>query len=277
MQVGPIAARPKLAATLLAATLLATLGASAALLTPTEAHAQRRSRSRAGAPASHEAEAPEVTRARELFREGVGLVGEHQLEAAEARFREALTLHEAPAIHFNLASVLFEQRRYPEAEAENARALGAAELPEAVRQAAEELRAAIASHAGQLRISRVGDAEGASVAIDGYTLEAPELEVPVAPGAHVVTASLDERELARRDVEIVAGTRRTIELGTIAAALPPAEPLDASVDQEVWFWPVVAGGAALVVAIGVGIGVAAASGPEGPVEGNFMPGVIRWP
>jgi hypothetical protein len=51
-----------------------------------------------------------------------------------------------------------------------------------------------------------------------------------------------------------------------------------SIDQEDWFWPVVAGGGVLVVAIiGVSVGVAATSGTEGPVQGNFTPGVITWP
>jgi hypothetical protein len=32
----------------------------------------------------------------------------------------------------------------------------------------------------------------------------------------------------------------------------------------------------VVTVVAVSVGVVATSGTEGPVEGNFMPGVIRW-
>src|SRR5687767_2246374 len=53
--------------------------------------------------------------ARTLFAEGVAFVSEGHFEQAEARFREALALHDAPSIRANLASALYEQGEYREA------------------------------------------------------------------------------------------------------------------------------------------------------------------
>lgn len=253
-------------ATLLACLVVTTLGASSA-------EAQRRRR-----PAAPQTtDTAETDRARSLFAEGVSLVAESRFADAESRFREALAIRDAPAIRYNLASVLYEQGEYPEAQLENERALAAEAVPDAVRTAAMELRGHIAERAAYVTFELVGPATGGSISVDGYVLTQPGLEVPLSPSSHTVVVTLSGAEVARREVEVPTGEHRTVVVGETSVAQTPVVP-GRSIDQEDWFWPVVAGGGVLVVAvIGVSVGVAATSGTEGPVQGNFTPGVITWP
>lgn len=242
--------------------------------TPATSLAQRHRA--AAAPSTDTAE---TDRARSLFAEGVSLVGESHFEEAEARFRQALAIRDAPAIRYNLASVLYEQGEYPEAQVENERALAASDVPAAVRTAAEELRGHLAERAAYVRIELAGAATGGSISVDGYVLTQAGLEIPVSPAQHTLVVTLHGDEVARRELEIATGEHRIVTLGEAAMTTDPEQTASSgrSIDQEDWFWPVVIGGGVLVVAIvGVGVGVAASSGTEGPVEGNFTPGVIRW-
>jgi hypothetical protein len=238
------------------------------------ASAQRRSRR----AAPQTTDTAETDRARSLFAEGVELVAESRFEEAEARFRQALAIRDAPAIRYNLASVLYEQGEYPEAQVENERALAAENVPAAVQTAAGELRAHIAERAAYVRFELAGAATGGSISVDGYVLTQPGLEVPISPAAHTVLVTLRGEEVARRQLEVPTGEHRVITLGESAVTEEtPGAGAGRSIDQEDWFWPVVAGGGVLVVTIvAVSVGVAATSGTEGPVEGNFTPGVIRW-
>ena len=95
----------------------------APMLAPTQAHAQRRRRRDASptTPTATAAADESTTRARTLFAEGVRFASRREFEQAEASFREALALRDAPAIRYNLASVLFEQGEYSEALTHNAR------------------------------------------------------------------------------------------------------------------------------------------------------------
>lgn len=243
------------------------------------ASAQRRTRGRAAEAQS--TDTAETDRARSLFAEGVELVAEQQFSQAEARFRQALAIRDAPAIRYNLASVLYEQGHYPEAQLENERALAAESVPPAVRTAAEELRGHIGERAAYVRFELQGAATGGSISVDGYVLTQPGLEIPLSPTtAHAVVVSLRGEEVARREVALPSGEHRVVPLGDEPTdeRLPVEGGPSRSLDQEDWFWPVVGGGAAaIVVIVAVSVGVAASSGTEGPVEGNFMPGVIRWP
>jgi len=228
--------------------------------------------------AAQAAPAPDVAavdRARSLFAEGVELVAATQFAEAEVRFREALSLRAAPAIRYNLASVLYEQGEYPEANTLNEAVLADEEAPAPVREAATQLRAQIAERAGYARLELEGVAIGDVVTIDDYTIVNPGFEIPVSPAPHVVVVTRDGVEIARRELQVDQGAHRVVVLvsPTESAGVPGR-----SIDQEDWFWPVIGGSAvAVVVVIGVVVGVAATSGTEGPVEGNFMPGVIRWP
>ena len=253
----------------------------ASALGPETATAQRRAGRRRAPAAAPTAEVDSPTeQARSLFGEGVALASRAQFAEAEERFRSALALRDAPAIRYNLASVLFEQGEYPEAQLENELALAADALPEQVQTVAEELRRHIAERAAFVRFELVGDAAGGTVRIDGFALAHPGLEIPITPTTpHTVTVTAGDEEVARREVEVPLGERRIVSLGQIRAAVevPPPPPVARSIDQEEWFWPAVAGGGLFVVTVvAVSVGVAATSGTEGPIEGNFTPGVIRW-
>lgn len=220
--------------------------------------------------------------ARTLFQEGVQLVQEERWEEAEARFRQALENRDAPAVRYNLASVLVEQNELPEAAALIASVLADETTPENIRALATELRTHVDERAGYVRVE-VSGAPDPSVALDGYTLPDRSAEVPLAPGAHVATASRGELELARAELEIATGEHRVVQLDArepepeaeaVAEAPVPAheEPLE----EQWWFWTAIGGG---VVVVAVVIGVVAATadgGVQSPVQGNFEPGVLRW-
>lgn len=262
-----------LASLVLAAAMLLGSGASSA-------HAQRRGR-RAPATTSTSATAsPSATdRARALFQEGVGLVAEGQLAEAEDRFRQALALHDAPAIRYNLASVLFEQGELPEAAALDASVLADASAPASVRTAATQLREHLEEHAGWARFELEGGNEGVTFVIDGTPIADAHVEVPVAARSHEVVAMRGDQEVARRTFDAEAGVHRLhrVSLPIATPEAPVVAAHSSALEDQDWFWPAVAGGSiVVVVTAGILIGVAA-SGTETPVSGNFSPGVITWP
>lgn len=266
----------RISAAILAALVL---GATSA---PTRATAQESGAQESGAQDAVAQDAAErrVDRARTAFADGVALVQTQRFAEAEALFREALALRDAPAIRYNLASVLFEQGEYPEALVHADAALADASAPPAVREPAAALRTQIAERAGYARVELTG--AGAAVAIDGYALRDPAAEIPLAPGAHEASASRDDRVLARQRFEIATGEHRVVELDTsepepIAADVGPID--DAApppLHEEWWFWTAIGGGV-VVVALVVGIAVGVSSGGvEQPLAGDFEPGVLRW-
>lgn len=248
----------------------------------TTAQAQRRRRRETPtttAPATPAAD-ESTTRARALFAEGVRFASAHDFEQAEARFREALALRDAPAIRYNLASVLFEQGEYSEALIHNTRVVGDAGAPPEVRESAHQLDRQIASHAAYLRVAEGAVPAGATVTIDGFTVDAPTLETPVAPGHRTLRITGAEGEVVfERALDLTSGERHILGLELLEHHQAPVADTTPghSIDQEEWFWPVVGGGAGLVVVIVVVASVASAPPQvEGPISGNFSPGVIRW-
>jgi tetratricopeptide (TPR) repeat protein len=218
-----------------------------------------------------------VDRARTLFTDGVSYVAQERYPEAESRFREALELRDAPAIRYNLASVLFEQGEYPEARVHVDRVLADGAAPGEIRDHANELRGQIAARAGWVRIEASGVVEGAFVAIDGYRLPDLESEHAVAPGAHVATASFGSREAARTEFEVATGDHRTVELGgdgeSDGAAASSAG--EAPLHEQWWLWTAIGGGV-VVIAVVVGVAATSSGGVESPVVGNFEPGLLRW-
>lgn len=220
-----------------------------------------------------------VERARTVFADAVALVEQQRYPEAEELFREALALRDAPAIRYNLASVLFEQGEYPEARALADLVLADATTPDGVREHAREMVAQLEARAGHARIEVLGGE--AAVAIDGYAVPDLSRELPLAPGEHVATASRGEGEVARAELAIATGEHRVVTLHVSGAdadpeprAEAPAPPL--RLEEQWWFWTAIGGGVA-AVAIVIGI-VAAASGGgvEAPIQGSFEPGVLRW-
>lgn len=232
------------------------------------------------APAGADPDARTV-RARALFAEGVAAVEAQNLAGAEAAFRGALELRDAPTIRYNLALVLFKRDAFPEAVANNDAVLRDTTATAELRAQAESLRGQIAELAGYARIDLRGSA-GATVALDGYGVGDLGAEVALAPGAHVATATQAGREVARAEATLVTGQHATIVLE--APALAPVtleepveqdESVEAPLLQQWWFWTAIGGGV-VILAVILGVVIASSGDVEPPIQGNFQPGVLQW-
>lgn len=224
-------------------------------------------------------------RARALFARGLACVEEHETACAEESFRQALALRDSPAIRYNLASALVELRRHPEA-ARLARSVVEDEsAPAELRQHSQALLDQLVGEAGTLQIRLEGSTEGASVQVDGDPIpEAQRQAVLVAPGTRAVTALRGGALVAREDAQVERGAvvPVTLTIGPspeeLAAAtsvdLGPAEP---GIHEDWRFWAAVGGGVAAAVVVVVVVAVAAGGGGvEAALEGNYVPGVLRW-
>jgi hypothetical protein len=237
------------------------------------------------APATaHAQDAAATARARELFAEGVELTSAGQLEDAEARFREALALRDAPAIRYNLASVLFQQEEYPEAHAEAQAVVADESSPRDIRRHATTLLSQIESRAGYARITLRGSA---TVDVVGWVLTDPDAEVPLAPGTHTATATRDGEAVAHADATVQTGDHRVVTLDAGAAQalfaeeadeVPPqaiAASGDGPITDQWWFWTGIAATAVGIAVVVTAVAVSNA-GVEAPVPGNYDPGVLRF-
>jgi hypothetical protein len=218
--------------------------------------------------------------ARGLFGEGVALVAERRFAEAEAKFREALALHDAPSIRANLASALYEQGEYPEAFTLATGVAGDETAPEASRESVRLLLEQIRAQAGYVHVE--GLPEGGQVAIDELVIPEPASETPVAPGAHVATLTQEDVERARRPFEVATGDHLalTFEIeppAPVEEPVLPSPPPEPPLVEQPWFWGTIGGAVVLVaVAVGVGIAVGTSGGMEPALEGDFEPGVLRW-
>lgn len=226
-----------------------------------------------------------VARAREAFARGIACVEQHETACAERAFREALALRDAPTVRYNLASALYDLGRYPEAARLATSVAADAEAPEDVRAHAQTLLEQMRAEGAAVSVALEGATDGVSIHLDGEEVPASQhAEILVAPGARVVTAQREGAEVARRELSLTAGSREEVTL-TIAPtpeAVAAHEPIDeapagAPLHEDPTFWAVVGGAAAVVVAVVLIAAIAAAaSGVEGPIEGNYEPGVLRW-
>jgi len=226
-------------------------------------------------------------RARALFAEGVELVEQQRWEEAAARFRQTLELKPAPAVRYNLASALYSAGQVTEAEVLVDGVLDDPETDETIRAHAQDLQGVMRDEAGMLRVELAGSASGSTVAVDGYEL--PEnrvgIDVAAAPGAHVVTATRDGREVARQEATVAVGQTTNVRLEvapapatTAAAGLAGSaddEPSDPSMLEDWRLWAAI-GATAAVIVVTVVLLATTTGGTEDPVEGNFEPGVLRW-
>lgn len=213
-------------------------------------------------------------RARTLFRDGAAAAGEGRFTEAERLFREALELHDAPAIRYNLASVLVELGLYPEAREMALSLISGSDVPAELREHARELRAHVDAQAGFAQIVTDGETD---VMVDGRRVRDLSESLYLSPGEHVATGVRREAEVARVTFEIVTGETRRVELLGEDPSDPPSDR-DPELHEQWWFWAAIGGGAAVLIGIIAGVAVAASSPPgmESPIEGNFEPGVLRW-
>jgi hypothetical protein len=223
-----------------------------------------------------------VARARALFAEGVERVSVRDLPGAEERFRAALALRDAASIQYNLASVLFEQGELTEAHALADAAAGDPTSSAEVREHARALREQIERGAGFLDVDTGG--LFVTLTVDGYEVTSLTRPVPISAGAsHEVVGRLDGVEWLREPIQVEAGEHHAVSYPVDDSGAGPVdegetEPVaggEPPLVENPFLWAGVGGGAALLLGVVIGAAVAS-SGTEAPVEGNFMPGVLRW-
>ena len=238
----------------------------------------------AEAEAEAEVEADPRDRARALFGEGVACVEAEDWTCAEARFREALELVDAPAVRYNLASAVFEQGRYPEADRLARQVLANPETPEQIHTHATTLRQQIQERAVRAHIVLEGAPPGAEVRVDGEAVPAAEwAEVPLSAGSHRVSVHDGDELVSERTVEAIDGEPLAVEITVVATPDEITDPgdggggrFDTAIFEDPIFWAIAGGSVALVVIIIIVVAVAASSGTEEPIVGDYDPGVITW-
>ena len=217
---------------------------------------------------------------------------------AEDRFRRALSLHASPVLSYNLASALVEQGKLVDAFEALSRASFEDMTGAELRTAASALRDKLARRIGHVTVSVVGLAPDDRVWLDDHLLFSAQLGTPVAanPGKHQLRLERRGRTVAQKKVVLDDGERRLVELSGVAAyrggivqpvaasSFEASYRYDARAERDDrpaltsrwWFWT---GAALLVVAAGVGIGIAASSGgsprSEQPFVGNIPPGSVQ--
>lgn len=187
---------------------------------------------------------------REAFVAGTQALEENRLDGARQLFEQAYAESGNPAALFNVARTLLATGRYVDAIAAVDRLLEAhpdlsAELRDPAVETRDQARARLA------RIVLIFEPPTPALRLDGREAR-PEGEPPTLaldPGTHYLVASRDGAAPFRWEGELAAGEVRPLRLDLDAP--------DSTSGGEVWPW-LVAGGALLVVAAAVAIGVAIA-------------------
>lgn len=240
-----------------------------------------------------------LAEARGLFQRGVALADQQQYTAAAQRFREALAIHYAPAVAYNLAAALFELREYDTSFDLVQTVLRDATTSAELRPRAQKLEQALSSHVARLTVLASSTrAEDVVVRVDGERLDPGLLGAPraVKPGTHHVSAEREGERVSERAIEVPANTSVIVDVSLIvtdpaatpAAATPaPVIVVQAAPERRddgqarrkrIRLWSGIAAGA---VALGAGVALALIltrddpASPE-PTQGDFMPGVLTW-
>ncbi|UJR82960.1 hypothetical protein [Sandaracinus amylolyticus] len=248
----------------------------------------------AGAQAQSGSGASLTGAARDLFRDGMQAAEAGRWEDARAAFERSYELAPRDSTLLNLAVALGQTgrlvaaieayRRFLARADETTRAQGEAHARDAV--------AALEARIAHVSLTVRGLEEGDVVALDEVEIAhaAMGLDLPVDPGAHVVTVTRDGRECARRALELAESARRDLELVAMCPPPPPiepeleltptpVEPEDQSEDPAPWIALGVGAGAAVIAGIVIAAVVVASQGPRdpGPFMGNLGPGSFPAP
>lgn len=252
----------------------------------------------ASATAATEPSAAGLEQARALFQRGVALADQGQFAPAAQRFREALAIHYAPPVAYNLAAALFELKQYDECFQHVQTVLRDSSTNEALRERAQKLERSLTPHVARLTVTASGSAEGdLLVRLDDQLLDRALLGAPqaVKPGVHKLSTERHGQRVSERDVEVPEGTAVIVDLSLILAeatsprAVAEAAEADAATrantardDHErkrrIWLWSGVAAGA-VVVATGVVLAVLLSRKEptsRDAAQGDFTPGVLTW-
>lgn len=228
----------------------------------------------------------DVARARELFIEGVALTDRGEFSQAAERFEQALELHVAPTIRYNLAANYVQLDRRSEAAEQLDLLLADAETEEDLRTRGQQMLSEIEPQIGVISIDTSTLAPGATVTVEGRVIPVDQIDLPLRsePGSYAVVATIDGEEVARSTAEVTAGataevtlepTRSEVETSIVASTGDDEEtPLIR--DWRLWVG-VGAGVAAIVIAVAVGVAVGGQDEFEDPIQGNMTPGMLTWP
>lgn len=223
--------------------------------------------------------------ARELFRDGVQAAEEGRWEEARDAFERSYELAPRDATLLNLAVAQTETGRLV-AAIETYRRFTARADARTLRRFGADADAAIT--ALEARLAKVsvtvrGLVEDDLVELDGAPVAhaALGIDLPVDPGAHVVTVERAGRECLRTSVELEEASRRDLELVVTCPTfeievdeLPVAPPPE---DPTPWIALGVAGGLAVVAAVIVGVVVATTPGEPSLFSGNVGRGFYELP
>ena len=256
-----------------------------------QAHAQAQS--------SVEPSGDGLEQARTLFQRGVALADQGQFAAAAQRFREALAIHYAPPVAYNLAAALFELKQYDESYQHVQTVLRDDSSNAALRERAQKLERSLNAYVARLTVmsSSSADDDDLLVHLDGQLLDRTLLGVaqPVKPGSHQLSMERRGQRVSERSIEVPQGTAVIVDLSLIvaqdtspraAAAAGEAQSAPASHAahddgvrrRRIWLWSGVAAG---VVVVGTGVVLAVLLSRKEPAareaaQGDFMPGVLTW-
>lgn len=272
--------------------VLSWLGADLARAQPAAPEAPQQASATA---ASSDPASADVDRARALFRQGVELARARDFANAAARFREALALHEAPAVQYNLAAALSQLKEHAEAFNLCQQVMRNPAAPADVQEHSRKLSEQIVPSTARLTVLASAGGGTPEIAVDGEPLPGALLGVvrAVAPGTHTVTAEREQQRYFERSLMIPSGTAAIVDVSLIVsesvvvqrelvevtrAPDPAADDRSSSRKRRRRLWSGIAAG---VVAAGAGVAVALVlSKPdaqtEAPVSGTLTPGVLTW-
>lgn len=226
----------------------------------------------------------DVRVANDLYTAGLEHVKAGEWESARQAFSRAYELYPQPVILANLAGAEVRTGRLVSG-VEHYRQL----LKDPSGMSAEEIglleRAMRASEArlAHVRIVVVGHERGDRVELDGVPLAAAALDIdyPVDPGRHVVTAARAGWETAEVEVSLAEGATKRVRLAPRLLATSSARagwPADSDgkgrgVTSSPWFW--IATGVVVVGAAAATICIAAVCRDDPSFQGNL--GSVRLP
>jgi hypothetical protein len=163
------------------------------------------------------------------------------------------------------------------------------EAPRDLKRMTRRLRRTLDARLGHLTVQLSQSHGSTAILLDGETLLDDQLgvPVPVSPGDHVITAERNGQVLERQERSLGDGEDGVVSLDPSSwpgATLDPELYDEAPPTDEIeeapsgpfyakwWFWAIVG---VVVIGSAVVIGVAA-SGTEGPLDGNTSPAVVRF-
>ncbi|MBX3274670.1 MAG: hypothetical protein KF729_30670 [Sandaracinaceae bacterium] len=238
----------------------------------------------------------EVAAARALFTEGLEAARANRWEEARERFARSYAIAARPNTLLNLAGAEVQTGRLVEGAESYRRFLAEARSGREARYRAQaqEALTEVEARLARLVVRAEGLLEADVVALDGSELARGSLgvELPVNPGARVVTVQRAGEERAREVLTLAEGERREVALRVAAepsaAAEAPASPraapeaalrADPAADgggDDTALFVGLGVGAAVLVAVGVTIAVVLALDGSGGHTGNLGPGVITF-